>query len=89
MSMRDLRYVVTLADELNFSRAAERCHVSQSTLSIQVRKLEEYLGVAIFERSQRHVRITEDGREIIELARVAVSALDRMIALRTRSYGRQ
>jgi LysR family hydrogen peroxide-inducible transcriptional activator len=89
MSMRDLRYVVTLADELNFSRAAERCHVSQSTLSIQVRKLEDYLGVAIFERKPRNVRVTDDGREVVELARVAVHALDRMIALRARYPRRQ
>ena len=52
MTLTELRYVVTLARERHFGRAAERCHVSQPTLSVAVRKLEEELGVPLFERSK-------------------------------------
>ncbi len=47
MNLRDLEYLVALAETRHFGRAAERCHVSQPTLSTQLRKLEEYLGVAL------------------------------------------
>lgn len=78
MSIRDLRYVVTLADTLHFGRAAQRCHVSQPTLSAQVRKIEDYLGVPIFDRNHHRVEITPAGRDLIRLARIAVRAFDRM-----------
>lgn len=78
MSIRDLRYIVALADTLNFHSAARRCCVSQSTLSIQVRKLEDYLGVSLFERDRTHVEITRMGRQAVELARIAVDAYDDM-----------
>lgn len=78
MSIRDLRYLVALADTLHFGRAAERCHVTQSTLSIQIKKLEDYLGLPVFERSHAKVALTHDGVEIVRQARVAVSAFDRM-----------
>lgn len=52
MNLRDLRYLVALADHRHFGRAAEAAHVSQPTLSTQVRKLEEELGVELFERSR-------------------------------------
>ncbi|MDC8011461.1 LysR family transcriptional regulator [Tahibacter soli] len=78
MSIRDLRYLVALADTLHFGKAAERCHVTQSTLSIQVKKLEEYLGIAVFDRNHAKVELTEHGAEIVRQARVAVSAFDRM-----------
>ncbi len=48
MTLRELRYLVALADHGHFGRAAEACHVSQPTLSTQVRKLEEYLGATLF-----------------------------------------
>ena len=69
MNLRDLQYVVALAETGHFGEAAERCHVSQPTLSAQVRKLEEYLGVALFERQPRNVTPTEVGTQIIERAR--------------------
>jgi hypothetical protein len=74
MNLRALRYLIALADCLNFSRAADRCAVTQSTLSIQLRKLEEYLGVRLFDRDRAHVRLTVEGAEVLRLARVAVGA---------------
>lgn len=81
MSIRALRYLIALAHCLNFTRAAERCSVTQSTLSIQLRKLEEYLGMRLFERDRAHVALTVDGRKVLRLARVAVRAADRMVAV--------
>ncbi|WP_097458841.1 hydrogen peroxide-inducible genes activator [Mangrovitalea sediminis] len=66
MTLTELRYIVTLAQEKHFGRAAERCHVSQPTLSVAVKKLEDELGVALFERSKSHIRVTETGLRIIE-----------------------
>jgi DNA-binding transcriptional LysR family regulator len=80
MSIRALRYLIALADCLNFTRAAERCSVTQSTLSIQLRKLEEYLGMQLFERDRAHVALTDDGRRVLRFARVAVRAADRIVA---------
>ena len=56
MTLTELRYIVTLAQEQHFGRAAERCHVSQPTLSVGVKKLEDELGILIFERSKSAVR---------------------------------
>jgi len=81
MSIRELRYLIALADCLNFTRAAERCSVTQSTLSIQLRKLEEYLGVRLFERDRAHVALTEEGRKVLRFARVAVRAADRIVSV--------
>lgn len=81
MSIRALRYLIALADCLNFTRAAERCSITQSTLSIQLRKLEDYLGVRLFERDRAHVELTADGRKVLRLARVAVRAADRIVAV--------
>ena len=57
MTLTELRYIVMLAKEQHFGRAAERCHVSQPTLSGQLRKLEESLGVSLFERTSRSVAV--------------------------------
>jgi LysR family hydrogen peroxide-inducible transcriptional activator len=65
MTLTELRYVVTLAQERHFGRAAERCHVSQPTLSVGVKKLEDELGVMIFERSKSAVRLTPVGEGIV------------------------
>lgn len=88
MSIRALRYLLALAECLNFTRAAERCSVTQSTLSIQLRKLEEYLGVRLFERDRTHVAITEDGRKVLRLARIAVRAADRIVSVSRTSHTR-
>ncbi len=68
MTLTELRYIVTLAREKHFGHAAERCHVSQPTLSVAVRKLEDELGIALFERSKNSIRVTEIGERIVEQA---------------------
>jgi len=68
MTLTELRYIVTLAQEQHFGRAAERCFVSQPTLSIAVKKLEEELGTALFERSKSRVQATPLGETIITQA---------------------
>jgi len=78
VNLRDLRYLVAAADTEHFGRAAERCHVSQPTLSGQIRKLEDTLGIALFERSHRSVALTEAGREITEHARDILERVRRM-----------
>jgi len=81
MNLRDLRYLVALADERHFGRAAERCFVSQPTLSAQIRKLEEYLGVSLVERQPRRVSLTETGAAIVERARRALLEADAIVAI--------
>lgn len=68
MTLTELRYIVTLAQERHFGRAAERCFVSQPTLSVAVKKLEEELDVALFERSKSTVQVTPLGEKIVEQA---------------------
>ena len=68
MTLTELRYIVTLAQEQHFGRAADRCHVSQPTLSIAVKKLEEELDIAIFERSKTRVYPTPLGEKVIKQA---------------------
>lgn len=69
MNLRDLQYLVALAEMRHFGRAAQRCHVSQPTLSAQLRKLEDYLGVALVERRPRKVALTAAGQVVVERAR--------------------
>jgi LysR family hydrogen peroxide-inducible transcriptional activator len=78
MNLRDLRYLIALADLRHFGRAAEACHVSQPTLSTQVRKLEEELGVALVERAPRQVMLTPAGRDIVERARRVLADVEQM-----------
>lgn len=68
MTLTELRYIVTLAQEQHFGRAADRSHVSQPTLSIAVKKLEDELGVALFERSKTRVYPTPLGEQIVSQA---------------------
>ena len=75
-SLRQLEYAVTLADTLNFRRAAEECNVSQPSLSAQVAQLEEAIGVRLFERDRRRVLITPQGSAIIERARILLRQAD-------------
>lgn len=72
MNLRDLRYILAVAETRHFGRAAERCFVSQPTLSGQIKKLEDELGVVIFERTNRSVEITPVGAAILAHARLAV-----------------
>lgn len=69
MKLNALRYLVAFADEGSFSRAAERCHVSQPTLSVALQNLEEELGVVLIERSKTHVALTEIGHQVVAQAR--------------------
>lgn len=69
MTLNELRYIVALAQEQHFGRAAERCFVSQPTLSIAVKKLEDELGIALFERSKSQVFPTPLGERIVDQAR--------------------
>lgn len=78
MNIRDLKYLVAAADTEHFGQAAERCHVSQPTLSGQIRKLEETLGLALFERCNRSVVLTEAGREISAQARRILDEVDQL-----------
>lgn len=75
MTIRELSYLVALADKKSFGRAAEACHVGQPTLSVQLKKLEDYLEVTLFERDNHHVSPTPIGEEVIARARVALKAL--------------
>lgn len=72
MTLTELRYIVTLAREQHFGHAAERCFVSQPTLSIAVKKLEDELGVALFERSKSAVRVTPVGEKIVRQAQTVL-----------------
>ena len=78
MNLRDLRYLVALAEALHFGKAAEACHVSQPTLSTQIRKLEDELGVALVERAPRHVMLTPAGRDIATRARRVLAEVEQM-----------
>lgn len=69
MNLRDLEYVVAVAEEGHFGRASERCNVSQPALSGQIKKLEDQLGVSLFERTNRRVAITPVGTAIVEKAK--------------------
>ena len=69
VTLTELRYVVAVADTGHFGRAADECHVSQPTLSTQIKKLEGQLGVPIFERTSKRVRLTAAGERIVERAR--------------------
>jgi LysR family hydrogen peroxide-inducible transcriptional activator len=81
MNLRDLRYLVALADTRHFGKAAARCYVSQPTLSAQIKKLENYLGVQLIERQPRRVALTETGAKIVPLARRMLQESDEIVAL--------
>jgi len=76
MTLTELRYIVALAREKHFGRAAEACFVSQPTLSVAVKKLEEELGVALFERGKTEIAVTPVGERIVEQARRVLEELE-------------
>jgi LysR family hydrogen peroxide-inducible transcriptional activator len=80
LSPRQLQYVVAVAETLGFHKAAERCHVSQPTLSAQVKQLEDVLGVQLFERNRRRVLLTAAGAVVLAHARRILLEIDDMIA---------
>ena len=77
MELRQLRYFVTLAEELNFGRAAERDHIAQSSLSQQLQRLERELGVVLLERTTHHVRLTSAGTAFLIEVRQILAHVDR------------
>ncbi len=81
MNIKDLQYLVAVADLQRFGRAAERCHVSQPTLSMQLKKLEETLGLQLFERQPKHVMPTSAGEQVIAQARVVLQDIEALTVL--------
>ena len=78
MTLTELRYMLALADEKHFGRAAEHCHVSQPTLSVAIRKLEQRLNVQIFERGRSRVMITPIGETLVAQAKNVIEQADRL-----------
>lgn len=88
MELQQLRYVLAVAKERNFTRAAERTHVVQSALSHQIKSLERELGVALFARTSRKVELTSAGEAFLPAARATLDAADRAIAEAAAATGR-
>jgi len=84
LKLKDLQYLVALADTRHFGRAAARCFVSQPTLSAQLRKLEDYLGVKLVERQPRRVSLTPAGERVVERARRILEESDEIVSLAKR-----
>ncbi|MFZ0043491.1 MAG: LysR family transcriptional regulator [Solirubrobacteraceae bacterium] len=76
MDLRQLRYLVALAEELNFTRAAASEHIAQPALSQQIRRLEDELGLALVERTTRHVALTDAGEVLVVRARRVLAELE-------------
>jgi LysR family transcriptional regulator, hydrogen peroxide-inducible genes activator len=83
LKLKDLRYLVAVADLRHFGRAAARCFVSQPTLSAQLKKLEQSLGVQLIERAPNNVSLTAAGEEVVARARCIIEASDEVVALAT------
>jgi LysR family hydrogen peroxide-inducible transcriptional activator len=81
VNLKDLKYLVALADTGHFGKAAERSFVSQPTLSAQLKKLEDYLGVKLVERQPKNVKLTEVGRQVVIRARRMLDEGDEIVAL--------
>ncbi|HJS57548.1 MAG TPA: LysR substrate-binding domain-containing protein [Vicinamibacteria bacterium] len=84
-TLRQLQYAVAVAEWLSFRKAAERCHVSQPSLSTQLAQMEEALGLRLFERDRRRVLVTTAGREIIKRARAILRLTDDLVELARRA----
>ncbi|NBD12275.1 LysR substrate-binding domain-containing protein [Corallococcus silvisoli] len=84
LSLRQLEYVVAVAETLGFRRAAERCHVSQPALSAQIQQLEAVLGVKLFERDARRVLLTPEGRELVARARRVLTEAEDLLTAAAR-----
>jgi DNA-binding transcriptional LysR family regulator len=87
IELRHLRYVVAVADELSFTRAARRLHLDQPSLSRQIRKIEHALGVALFARTTRAVTVTTAGAEFVRSARQVLAETDRAVEAARRAAG--
>jgi LysR family transcriptional regulator, hydrogen peroxide-inducible genes activator len=78
-SLRQLQYIVAVADLLSFNRAADECHVSQPSLSLQIAEIERVLAITIFERDHHRVALTAVGRDFVESARAVLRAADALV----------
>ncbi len=87
MTLTELRYIVAVARERHFGKAAKACHVSQPTLSVAIKKLEEELGVSIFERGSKEISLSPVGERVVQQAQTALEAADnvRQVALQGRN----
>ena len=81
MTLTELRYIIALAREKHFSKAAKRCFVSQPTLSVAINKLEDELSVRLFERNKNDIRVTEIGKKVIEQAQRTLDEAEKIKAL--------
>jgi LysR family transcriptional regulator, hydrogen peroxide-inducible genes activator len=81
LKLKDLRYLVAVAETRHFGRAAAKCFVSQPTLSAQLRKLEDYLGIQLIERRPRRVTLTQAGEEVARRAREMLELGDSIVTL--------
>jgi len=84
-SLRQLRYLVAVADRLSFRAAAEGCFVTQSTLSAGIKELESVLGAELVERDKRHVRLTRAGAEVVAKARVLLAQAQDLVEVAKRA----
>jgi LysR family transcriptional regulator, hydrogen peroxide-inducible genes activator len=84
LKLKDLQYLVALADTRHFGRAAARCFVSQPTLSAQLRKLEDYLGVKLVERQPKRLTLTETGEQVVAHARRILQESNDIVSLAKR-----
>ena len=78
MTITQLKYVLAVAEHQNFTKAAEKCFVTQPTLSMQIQKLEDQLEVQIFDRSKKPIELTEVGRKIVLQSKNIVNEADRI-----------
>ncbi len=85
-SLKQMRYTCAVADHRHFSKAAEACHVTQSTLSAAIQELESQLGVVIFERSKKNVLITPLGERLVQQARIVLGDVEDFVSL-AKSHG--
>src|SRR5687767_1923904 len=86
MNLRDLQYLVALSDYGHFSKAAEACFVSQPALSMQIKKLEKYLGIKLLERTNKSVCLTEAGLMIVKQARTILAQVEELQEIAKRSH---
>lgn len=90
MELRHLRYFITVAEELNFSKAALKLYTAQPSLSQQIKDLEEDVGVKLLHRTKRKVELTEEGAVFLEQARLTLAQADKAVAMaRQVSQGKQ
>jgi LysR family transcriptional regulator, hydrogen peroxide-inducible genes activator len=84
-TLRQVQYLLAVADTLSFRRAAEECRVSQPSLSAQISEIEDGLGVRVFERDQRRVLLTAAGRDVVDRARALLAASDELVVAAQRA----